>query len=327
MKPPLLIFFVLSLASFEADAQMRTYKFLFRNNDKTPVINTNFLIADQRLGTDPQGIITMNISINVKQVSIRSADLKSYVINNNLIETILLPLDPGSTIDVFVSKPSPDQLKLLESKIDKSQSALRAYIEKNMQETKAGYDKILAQLNSSNFNDTTLARGRLEFYPLISSTLLNYLNEARNFNDAFLSLSSTLNNRMAYDQLSTAIYRYNDIFDLLNKNKSTYEQAIATYWKSQEMALKFNNVIDYAIEDFHKVYILEINYKYINRFYEVANETNKKKKANLQQQLAKDMQSLSAEMSRKLSGLGERVTSINSKLYDNSRKSNDVTNN
>ncbi|MDR6940501.1 hypothetical protein [Mucilaginibacter pocheonensis] len=327
MKLRLLILVMLNLVFFEAGAQLITYKLRFRNSDKTPVINTSFLVADQRLDTDPQGIILLKLPQNVTQVNVRSADLKSYIINNNLTETISLPKDPGITIDVYVSKPTPDQLKLLEGKIDKSQSALRAYIQKNIQETKAGYDKILALINSSNFNDTTIMRGQLEFYPLISSTLLNYLNEARNFNDAFLALSSALNTKPAYNQLSDAIYRYNDIFDLLNKNKSTYEQAIATYWKSQELALKYSNVIDYAIEDFHKIYILEINYTYINRIYAAVNETNKKKRARLQQDLAKDMQELSAAMSRKLTGLGERITSINSRLYDNDRKSNDVTNN
>lgn len=327
MKLRLLILAILSLVFFEAGAQMTTYKFRFRNGDKTPVVNTSFLIADQRLDTDPQGIISLKLPEALTQVNVRSADLKSYIINNNLTESISLPKDPTITIDVYVSKPSPDQLKLLEGKIDKSQSALRAYIQKNIQETKAGYDKILALINSSNFNDTTITRGQLEFYPLISSTLLNYLNEARNFNDAFLALSASLNLKPAYDQLKDAVYRYNEIFDLLNQNKSTYEQAIATYWKSQELALKFSNVIDYAIEDFHKIYILEVNSTYINRLYAANNEGNKKKKAALQRDLTKDMQDLSAAMSRKLSGLGERVTGINLRLYDNDRKSNDVTKN
>jgi len=327
MTHRLLVFCMLYLAFFTANAQTITYKLRFRDNNKAPVINTNFMVGDKTMDTDPEGIIVLNLPATAIQVNVRPIDPKAYVINNNLTDNILLPKDPANAIDILVSKPSADQLKLLESRLDKSEAALKAYIDKNIQATKAGNDKILKLINSSNFTDTAITRGKLEFYPLISSTLLNYLNEARNFNDAFLALSTAFGMKQAYDQLSNSIYRYNDIFDLLNQNKSTYEQAISTYWKSQELALKYSNVIDYAIEDFHKVYVLEINYKYISRIYAAAQEKNNKKRAQLQEQLSKDMQGLSADMSRRLSELGERITSVNSRLYDNSPKSNDVTNN
>ena len=130
-------------------------------------------------------------------------------------------------------------------------------------------------------------------------------------------LSSALNNKQSYDQLAKAIYDYNAIYDLLNANKSAYEQAIATYWNSKELSLKFSSVVDNAIENFHRPYILEINYTYINRIYQANAETNKKKRAELQNDLSKDMQTLSAAMSRRLSELGDNITNINTLLNNN----------
>ena len=316
MKLFLVMFLV--LAGLQLKGQVITYKFRIRYADYSPMSNSKFIISGQGLTTDPQGVIDLKISPTISYVNIGSPDAKVYEIKYPLEGKAVLPKDPSVFVDIFVSKPSPDELKMVTAQIMSSQATLQSNILKRLDaDSKKGYDQIVGLLQSKNLDDTVLARGRLQFFPLISSALNNYLNEARNFNDAFLMLSSALNNKQSYDQLSKAIYDYNAIFDLLNANKSAYEQAIATYWNSKELSLKFSSVVDNAIENFHRPYILEINYTYINRIYQANAETNRGRRAALQNDLSKDMQTLSAAMSHRLNELGDNIITINTLLNNN----------
>ena len=308
----------LVLAGLQLKGQVITYKFRIRYADYSPMANSKFIISGQGLTTDPQGVIDLKISPTIAYVNIGTPDAKVYEIKYPLEGKAVLPKDPSVFVDIFVSKPSPDELKIVTAQIMTSQASLQSNILKRLDaDSKKGYDQIVAVLQSKTLDDTVLARGRLQFFPLISAALNNYLNEARNFNDAFLMLSSALNNKQSYDQLAKSIYDYNAIYDLLNANKSAYEQAIATYWNSKELSLKFSSVVDNAIENFHRPYILEINYTYINRIYQANAETNRGRRATLQNDLSKDMQTLSAAMSRRLSELGDNITNINTLLNNN----------
>lgn len=292
-----------------------SYKFRIRFSDYSPLANSKFILSGSLLSTDPQGIINSKYSDEITYVNIESANVQKYKIMYPLEGRAILPKDANTFVDIYVAKPESNPLKNLQSEIVASQRSMQnKAIVKLQEESRKGYDRIVALLSKSTIDEAQLSKGRLEFFPLISTALNNYLNEARNFNDAFSALSKTLNNRGSYDQLSKAIYNYNDIFNLLNANKDLYQQAIATYWNSKELALKFSNVVDFAIEELHRPFILEVNYHFINRIYEANDEPNKKERLKLQKALSNDMDQLSSTVSRRLLSIGERITVLNSLL-------------
>ena len=310
--------FTFSLICLHLSAQTITYKFRIRFDDYGAMANSNFIISGESLTTDPQGIIDIKLPANIAYVNIGSANTKQYEIKYPLEGKAVLPKDPTVFVDIFVAKPAPDALKTISAQITKSQNTLQSNILKQLDSnSKKGYNEIVELLKTKNPSDTSLAKGRLKFFPLISSVLNNYLNEARNFKDAFLILSNTLNNKASYDQLSSSIDDYNQIFDLLNQNKGTYEQAIATYWNSKELSLKFSNLMDFIIEDFHKPYILDVNYTFTPRLYQETTETDKKRRQVLQQNLSVDMKTTDDAMDRRLSEIGERIASMNTLLNNN----------
>jgi hypothetical protein len=314
---------VISFICLESAGQTVNYKFRIRYNDYSALANSNFIISGHSMATDPQGIINMDISATIAYVNIGSANTKLYEIKYPLEGKAVLPKDPSVFVDIFIARPSADPLKVISAQVAKSQAAFQSAIFQKLDEqTKKGYDEIVEVLKMKTLDDATLAKGRLEFFPLISSALNSYLNEARNFNDAFSILSTSLNNKASYDQLNDRISSYNEIFDLLNANKSAYEQAIATYWNSKELSLKFSNLIDFIIEDFHKPYILEVNYSFIPRFYQINAEKSKGKKKDLQNALTADMKTLSDGMTRRINGIGERIASMNTLLNNNKVVSN-----
>jgi len=311
----LFIIGLMTIATISAYSQDVNYKFRIRYGNYSPLASKTFIISGYRLTTDPQGIINLKFSEKISYVNIEADGKSSYEIKYPLEGRAILPKDPSTFIDIYIEKPAPDPLKQIKAEIRSSQSNMQsAIISKLEEENRKAYNGIVELLNNKNIDEAQLTKGQLDFFPLISTTLNNYLNEARNFNDAFLALSNSLNNVSSYEQLNNAIYKYNGIFDLLNANKDMYQQAIATYWQSKELSLKFSNLIDVAIEDLHRPFILEVNYAFIQRIYDLNKETNRNKRKEQEQILKQEMQALSATMSRRLLSVGERITNLNTEL-------------
>jgi len=313
------LFILLNLLLLEVSAQTTTYKFRIRYSNYSALASSPFLINGQKLTTDPQGIISLSIPNQITFANIGSVNPKSYIIDYPMEGRANLPKDNSIFVDIYVSKPGPDPIKQAVREMARINASSDArLIRKLQEETRRGYDSIVQLLsNREKIDDKALARGRMEFLPLISSALNQYLNEARDANDAFLALKNSMDNAGAFKQFADAILSYNEIFELLNGNKSTYEQAINTYWNSKELSLKFSSLLDFSIEEIHKPYLLEINYAFLDRIYQYNEESNKSRKRELGRALAADIAAHSASLSRRLNILGERVVSFNTLLNNN----------
>ena len=192
---------ILSFLCLGSVAQTINYKFRIRYSDYSALANTNFVISGNSVATDPQGIISMPISATISYVNIGSADAKTYEIKFPLEGRAILPKDPTVFVDIFVAKPTQDPLKVISAQIAKSQNNFQSAVLKQLDDaSKKGYDEIVGILKDRKPDDSLLKRGRLEFFPLISSALNNYLNESRNFKDAFVSVRASPNNKKTYDQ-------------------------------------------------------------------------------------------------------------------------------
>lgn len=314
MKTTFILLFNLML--IQATAQTTAYKFRIRYSNYSALSNTKFLINGQQLSTDPQGIISLSIPNQLTFANIGSIDAKLYTIDYPMEGRANLPKDNSVFVDIYVSTPKPDPVRLVAREIARANASADALLLKKLQEeTRRGYDSIVLLLSRKNKPpDQLLAKGRMEFLPLITSALNQYLNEARDVNDAFAVLKRAPDNPAAVRQFSDAILSYNAIFELLNGNKSTYEQAINTYWKSRELSLKFSNLVDFTIEDLHKPYLLEINYTFFDRIYDYKQEQNKSRKRELGKALEADITRHSEALARKLNSLGERIASMTTLL-------------
>jgi len=317
----LLLFTLLAL---QVSAQNTTYKFRIRYSNYSALASSPFLINGQQLTTDPQGIINIIIPNQITFANIGSVNPKVYIIDYPMEGRASLPKDNSVFVDIYVSKPGADPVKLAMREMAKiSASSDARLIRKLQEESRRGYDSIVRLLSSKEkIDDKALAKGRMEFLPLISRALNQYLNEAKDANDAFLALKNSMDNAGAFQQFGDAILSYNEIFELLNGNKSTYEQAINTYWNSKELSLKLSSLLDFSIEEIHKPYLLEINYAFFDRIYQYNEESNKSRKRELGKALAADIAAHSASLSRRLNILGERVASFNTLLNNNAAVQN-----
>lgn len=308
-----------------AFCQTIRYKFRVRYEDYSPLANAAFSINGQSLFTDTRGIIDLSIPNKLNYAYVESGNSKTYGIKYPVDGRAVLPRDSMDFVDIFISRPGSalitrSDLRDLTAALGEKRSSAEAALMKKLEEqNRRIYDSLIVLFRANVLDDARLANGRLEFFPLISNTLNHYLNEARDLNDAFSAVGVALNNRGTYEQLSGAIYNYNSIYEFLNANKSTYEQAIYTYWNSKELSLKFSSLIDFTLDEIHKAYILDINFTFIERIYDHHHETNKKRKRELEEQLKKDIAERYAVVGRRLTILGERTSAFITLLNNNAK--------
>jgi hypothetical protein len=317
---------LLLITALPAFSQTIRYKFRVRYEDYSPLANAAFSINGQALRTDTRGIIDLSIPGRLSYAYVESGDNKAYNIKYPVDGRAMLPKDSMEFVDIFITRPggsviiTRSDMKALAASLNEHRHSAEAALMKKLEEqNRRIYDSLVVLFRTNAMDDARLTKGRLEFFPLISNTLNHYLNEARDLNDAFAALGAALNNKGAYDQLSGAIYNYNSIYEFLNANKSTYEQAIYTYWNSKELSLKYSSLIDFTLDEIHKSYILDINFTFIERLYDHNEETNKKKKREMEDELKKDIQERYAVVGRRLNILGERISAFVTLLNNNDK--------
>lgn len=173
--------------------------------------------------------------------------------------------------------------------------------------------KLVEVVTLASGNDRNLSvTNKDDAYPLISKTLLDYINEAKDFKDAIqmLGLQST-ESRQALAKLTDATEQYNRAFEKLNKERLTYEKYVSTFWKSDVKTLEFKSLLDYALGDLHGVNILTLNQK-IATINDIANG-RAKHPGSMKKELEKDISEEVLRLDKRLQELERRTNRI---LYD-----------
>lgn len=316
MKPAFII--LLLLPAFGASSQVTRYRFKVRFEDYNPLKNAVIIVNNQRLGTDDNGVVDVDIPAQLDRAYVESPNTASFTIKYPPNAQVSLPKKASEEIIIFIARPSlrsanitrEDLKKMQESILDYEKSSDAKLVRTIEASSRRMYDSILNLLRGKHRDEEKIREGRLAFYPLVSEAMNHFLNEARDLKDAFAAMGTSLTRKEAYDQFGRAVYSYNEIYELLNTNKNTYEQAIATYWNSRELGFRFSNLMDYTLEEIHKPYVLEMNDSFRDRMYAFASETNRARKKELQLALEKDMAEHASVLGRRLNSLGERIASF-----------------
>jgi hypothetical protein len=173
--------------------------------------------------------------------------------------------------------------------------------------------RVVEVVTMTNSHDRTVnVANKDEAFPLISNTLMDYINEAKDFKDAFqmLGIQST-ESRQALAKLTDATEQYNRAFEKLNKERLTYEKYVAAFWESPVKTLEFKSLLDYALGDLHGVNILTLNQE-LSVINDIANGRVKQINAR-KKELEKDISEEVLMLDKRLQELERRTNRI---LYD-----------
>ncbi|MEO5979259.1 MAG: hypothetical protein ABIS36_05400 [Chryseolinea sp.] len=148
-----------------------------------------------------------------------------------------------------------------------------------------------------------------EAYQVISSTMSDYINEAKDLKDAFQFLGvQATESREAFGKLTNALEQYNRAFEKLNKDRLTYEKYVDALWERDVLTLEFKNLMDYALGDLHSVNILTLNQK-LSTINDLAN-SRVKKAGDVRKELAKDLQEEVPKLDKRLQELEKRTNRV-----------------
>lgn len=234
-------------------------------NSNSPVKNYTVFIDGRAATTDDAGVFTAAVQNNVSQVTVQPSG-NSYIIIYPIGGKGLIPKDP-QMITQFIVEPFQsnkyinvylNSVRQLKDSTGKSQSALKAL--------KMQVDSITRLLYQFKYTQDDLknARDRQDgidlFYPEISATLQNYINQVRSIAGAFqYTAAYAFDNPNALSQLVQAINNYNPAYDKLYTNYHIYTQKIQTYWMDKGLTASFEGITDTLLNVIHKQTIYPLN--------------------------------------------------------------------
>jgi hypothetical protein len=291
--------------AFHCMAQTTAFKGQVWSNN-SPVQNYTVLIDGKETTTDDGGIFTIPVLNTASQVTLQPTGNRFIVIYPKG-GRVLLPKDASLVtqiiVEPFQSNKYIDQyltsIKQLKDSSGKSQAQLKVI--------KAQVDSITHLLYQFNYTQQNLneARERQDgidlFYPEITTTLQNYINQTRNLAGAFQFASTyAFENHNALDQLVQAVNNYNPAFDKLYTNYPVYSQKIQDYWNNKSLKTMFDGITDTLINVVNKKTVFPLNAlkTSINQYFlgQVSAENKPAAKKNIEDQIATIIPKLNDEL-------------------------------
>ncbi|MEJ1238060.1 hypothetical protein WBG78_08025 [Chryseolinea sp. T2] len=96
-------------------------------------------------------------------------------------------------------------------------------------------------------------------YHDFSTTMNDYINEGRNLVRAFSQAREQIfDDPATAKRVTESVYRYNNVYERLNTNRTSIEKQVLTLWGS-EAHTAVQGIDDYALGDLHSVNVLALN--------------------------------------------------------------------
>ncbi|ETZ21803.1 hypothetical protein [Pedobacter sp. V48] len=156
---------------------------------------------------------------------------------------------------------------------------------------------------------------RKDFYPTLSKAINNFINEAKDLKDAFkFSTDHAFDDPQALEILTRSINSYNDAYEEINKNHSSYEKNVKDYWANESKETEVKEWFNYALGELHSsnIFILNLKIKDIND-YNTAN-LNKTEKKALRTRVLHEIEVIDLQLDRRLQELDKRAEVLLNRL-------------
>jgi hypothetical protein len=314
---------ILSFLNTVASAQALKFRFQV-DHEKTGIARSTNLIANgEGIITDYSGNFQLTLNPSINNIRVQSPDERKYVIKYPKDGIILLPRNATDVIRIIIDEPGKEEIsgqikKQIAGSLAKLESRLKRIEgeDANMRRSiLASMDSLLKEAQKNNITETELrtAReiiaGKDKYFPEISFSLSTYVNEAKDLSDAFKQVQLAFKQRKAYEQLISSVNSYNKSYEKLNAEKDAYEKAILDYWQSRELSLNFLNIIDFALNEIHRPYVLPLN-DVLERINNHHLEKKKRVREKMEKEIVEQLDQTTTALDRRLNILAEKANTL-----------------
>lgn len=272
-----------------------------------------------RVTSNNDGLFRLYLKTSDRYITVQSTD-PAYRITFPPNGTVFLPVNPADIPQIMMGMPGKQQttreailiLKQLDSVRHDLKQAKVANLDQELLKRQDSLLSVARKKYAITDADLRTARevmeGRERNFSRISTALNNYLNQAKNLRDALEQLGRfALDNPKAFRLLDSTIYLYSAAYDSINSNHVAWQQAIRNYWFSGELALGFQNVTDFTLNDLHREYFLTLNEDIIRQINAYLNESNRKKKKALRETVISSINSVLPHLDSRLAILDTKT--------------------
>ena len=313
------------LSANHSYGQTAIYNFVIKDENNNLVKNFPIILNGESVKTNIAGSISMPFKTTVHQVTVGLNAAANYTIVSPADGLLNLPMDANDINTITVTDKRLKANELLATQIVALQKKLQQLSAQNT----AQKNQVLQQLNylvaqgkKNNLSADQLRsakellNGRDSCFPLVAATLNTYVSRAKDVHDAFETMANfALDNKQAFDAMKKTVLNYNETYEQWNTQKSNYEKSINDYWQSKELALKYQNLTDYALNEVHRTYILQLN-SLLKKINSYAQEKNNKKKKELKSQIIYNISNELDGLDNRNQILGEKVNILLQLLTD-----------
>ena len=293
---------------------------------KNPV--KNFTLRFSTIGsitTTNSGEFIIELPDNITSAEIETEN-NDWTILYPIDRKILIPNDRSSIIKIVVTSVEAQKAEKLEyaaknysrletllKDIGVAKDELKNLVENYIQKEAANYD-----VQKDSLRDAILNEKKREKFDLISKTLLNYVGKLQNSKDDFKLITQlAFYDTAATNALKKSIIEYNGVFNETNNNKYSFQKDVNDYWGNDNLADDLSEIIDYAIDEIHKPYILRLN-DYIQGINKIVlgQISDSDEKENLKKSITMGINSVVRELEVRIPILDKKVNNIIIKLKD-----------
>ncbi|TKK64479.1 hypothetical protein FC093_22490 [Ilyomonas limi] len=316
---PVLLFTVTSSLS-QQDRRFKGRLVLLDGNQKL-LKDIGVRLVDQGSGvTGTDGEFAIAISNKAASVTLDLVN-SNWEIVYPIGGKISVPKDTNEVVDFIVGDSpktiltqalakSNNEIKSSLSKLGVKQDGIEAALTEFRNEI-----QVMSNIKLEDLKDQIdLANKREQFYPVLTSAINNYINEAKDLKDAFKFIARhAFDDNEALQVLTGAVNSYSAAYEDINNKHSGYEKMVDDLWNSESKSSEVRDFFKYALGELHSANIFTLNLK-IRDINDYNRGNFKGPKKAFKEAILREIESSDLQLERRLEELDNRAQVVITKL-------------
>jgi hypothetical protein len=251
--------------------------------------------------TNDAGIFVIGLNNNVTHVKV-ALQQTGYTVLYPTGGYVSVPRDLNDMPEIIIGSPQDNTYLNQYIAIYKEIKSNNTATASELSSLTKKLDSLQQILLTLNYTETDLRTakemqdGRDRYYPEITQNLVEFVDKAFDLQRALQNITAfAFDNASALQNMYNAVTDYNHIRNTLSAQRFNYEKFIADYWQDSSLTNHFHSLIVYALDSLHEGKILPLQND-ITQINQYLSNKNKDLKEKIQQDIAKEMPSLTESL-------------------------------